>query len=251
MVSPLLISGTVSITSCLLQKENPPSGGFPFVVVVDFVERASQHIFFGGMFVLCNFRLFVTLLEQTLKRKHNDKNNNNLLTAFFGAILTSMSILATPIAPSPVKTKESKKISIFYAAILIVLAVTQLFTFEEFIEVFANMNLPGGGATGYVVASLIVFAEVFAIPFLLRMYLSTAFRVVSMVLGWLVAALWFCVSLWIVTTAVPVSTIGLLGTVVDVMPGLWAILISACFGILAGWSSWGLWPFRRPAAKKK
>ena len=245
------MSGTVSITSCLQQKENPPSGGFPFVVVVDFVERAVTTYFFGGMFVLCNFRLFVTLLERSLKRKHNDKNNNNLPPAFFGAILTSMSILATPTAPIPVKTKESKKISIFYAAILMVLAVTQLFTFEEFLEVYAGMNLPGGGATGYVVASLIVFAEVFAIPFLLRMYLSITFRVVSMVLGWLVAVVWFLVSLWVVTTAAPVPTIGFLGTVVDVMPGLWAILISACFGILAGWSAWGLWLFGRPAAKKK
>lgn len=50
-----------------------------FRVVVDIVERVSQHMFFGVMFIFVT-SLVSTLAERPLKRKHNDKNNNDLRT---------------------------------------------------------------------------------------------------------------------------------------------------------------------------
>ncbi len=158
-----------------------------------------------------------------------------------------MSILvkATP-APVP-RTDTAKQISLLYAAILVVLVVTQLFSFDEFIELFSAFDLPGGAA----LAPIVIVVELFAIPFLLRMALSPAFRWLSMSLGWFAAAIWLFVSWWVATTYPDVTTIGFFGTILDVAPGWWAVLVSLAFGILAAWSSWGLWPgSRRHTAKK-
>lgn len=145
--------------------------------------------------------------------------------------------------PAPVaKSSETKQIAILYAGLLTLMAVTQLFTFDTFIELFSDVNLP------IVLAPLIVAAEVFALPFLLRMQVSPAFRWVSMVCGWFVAAAWIIVSSIVVSFGLDVETVGFLGTLVDLSPGWWALLMSVAFAILATWASWGLWPLRR--AKK-
>lgn len=161
-----------------------------------------------------------------------------------------MTILAkTTLAPKP-RTDATKQISLLYAGILVVFLVTQLFTFDTFIDLIPSFNLPIGEVLTYAIAPVIVAAELFALPFLLRMKLSVAFRWFSMMLGWLVAALWVFISLWVVTTQPTAETIGFLGTLVSLVPGWWAVLISASLGILATWSSWGLWPGTRAKTKK-
>ena len=160
-----------------------------------------------------------------------------------------MSILpkATP-APKP-KTKATFQISVLFAVLLVIMAVAQLFTFEDFVPLTLTYNLPW--LSPYLVAPLIVTAEVFAIPFLLRMSLSPAFRILSMFLGWLTAGLWFYISFWVVSTAQAVDTIGFLGTVGTFTPGWWAVCFSFALGILAAWASWGMWPsFKFPKTKK-
>lgn len=161
----------------------------------------------------------------------------------------TMLAVATP-APTP-KSKDVITMSIFYAIVLVVMAVAQLFTFEELILHFVSIDLPGGRQAGYLLAAGIVALEVFALPFLLRMSLSSAFRFVSMVCGWLVSAVWLYVSIWIVIQVPETSTIGFLGLVVDTMPGWWAVLVSIAFGILAAWSSWGMWPLGRQGKHRK
>ena len=158
----------------------------------------------------------------------------------------SMFVKATP-APSA-KTSETKQVAILYAALLTIMAVTQLFTFEEFIELFPAFHLPLGEVLVYGLAPALVAAEVFALPFLLRMAVSPAFRFVSMFCGWFVAATWLFVSTWVAATRVDADTIGFLGTFASLSPGWWAVLISLALGVLAVWASWGLWPIRR--AKK-
>lgn len=142
------------------------------------------------------------------------------------------------------KTETAKQVAVLYAVVLTAMAVAQLFTFEAFIDLVASYNLPLEGVVVFLVAPLLVVVQVFALPFLLRMALSPAFRWVSMVCGWLAALLWFSISLWIVVTSQPIDTVGLLGTAVPLAPGWWAVLISAAFGILAAWASWGMWPGR-------
>lgn len=153
-----------------------------------------------------------------------------------------MSILPTPTpAPKP-KTDLSKQIALIYAALLVIMAVTQLFSFEDFLNLVPSFNLPLPLALQHAMAPLLVASEVFALPFLLRMYLSPAFRWFSMFLGWLVAALWLFISIWVVSTGQSVETIGFIGTVAKLMPGGWAICMSIALAILAAWASWGLWP---------
>jgi len=163
----------------------------------------------------------------------------------------TMSILATPTeAPKP-KTKDVTIIATFYAAILTVMAVAQLYSFDTFTEHMASLGLPGGIAMGYFLASFIVVAEVFALPFLLRMRISPAFRVFSMLLGWIVPVVWLKVSIWMVATYSDAVTVGFFGTVVDTMPGWWAVLVSGAFGILAAWSAWGMWPLKKRLKRTK
>ena len=159
-----------------------------------------------------------------------------------------MSVFAqsTP-SPTP-KTDRVKTIATFYAAVLVVFALAQLYTFNEFADFMATLNVPVNETVTFLIAPLIIICEVFALPFLLRMSLSPAFRFVSMACGWLVAAAWFFIALWIMTTVQPIENVGFLGTVVDLTPGWWAVLLSFALGILAAWSSWGMWPLK--SAKK-
>ena len=143
------------------------------------------------------------------------------------------------------RTKESRKMALLYAAILVLFAVSQLFTFDEFITLIPELNLPLGPILTYMLAPLIVVAEVFALPFLLGMSVSIAFRWLSMFFSWFVAGIWLILSLWTVLTNQAVTTIGFFGTVLDAAPGWWAIFLSLALCILAAWTGWGLWPGKR------
>lgn len=155
-----------------------------------------------------------------------------------------MSILPKPTPAYAPKTDTVKQIALIYAALLVIMSVTQLFTFEDFLALIPQYHLPINTALETALAPVLVAAEVFAIPFLLRMALSPAFRWFSMFLGWLVAALWLAITLWIVTTAQSVATTGFTGTVGMFPPGWWAVCMSVAFVLLATWASWGMWPPR-------
>lgn len=163
-----------------------------------------------------------------------------------------MSVTRLPkptVAPLP-RNKDVWRISLFYAVILTVMAVAQLFTFDHVTELFIGFDLPGGEAVAYFLASFIVATEVLALPFLIRMPLSPAFRWVSMVAGWAAAVVWLKVTIWLAVTEPIVDTVGFLGTAVNMMPGWWAVFISLAMVILAAWASWGMWPGKRIASKK-
>jgi len=161
-----------------------------------------------------------------------------------------MSVIAQADFPREPKTKDSVKISFFYAVILVAFAVTQLFTFEEFLEYIPTLNLPIDHTASYALAPILIVAEVFALPFLLRMRISIAFRYFSMFLGWVVAGLWLFITVWLAVSSSQAETVGFLGTLVSIMPGWWAVFISLALGILAAWSSWGLWPGKNAKKKK-
>lgn len=164
-----------------------------------------------------------------------------------------MSFFRTP-TPAPVpKSKNVATISLFYATLLVVMVVAQLFTFESFLELLASFDLPGGRTTAYTIGSVLVAAQLFALPFLLRMAISPAFRMVSLLSAGLVADIWLFLTLWLVIVQPAATNVGFLGTVVETMPGWWAVCIALAFGILATWAAWGMWPSARrtPAPKKK
>ena len=157
-------------------------------------------------------------------------------------------VKATP-AQKP-KSKESQNIAYMYAAILVIFALAQLFTFDNFLILIESFWMPGGKSAAYLLGSIIVVSEVLALPFLLQIKLSPLMRIISMVMGWLVPLLWFIISIWLIFTVNAVSNVGLLGTTVNLLPGWWAVFLSIALGMLAAWASWGLWPCVRPKTKK-
>lgn len=160
----------------------------------------------------------------------------------------SFFVQPTP-APAP-RTEASKQIAIVYAGFLVLMAVGQLVTFEKFILLVESFWLPGGMPTAYLFAAGIVITEVFAVPFLLRMSLSPAMRVVSMILGWIVPAVWLLVSLWLLLTVNAVTSVGIFGASVPLTPEWWVVWYVVALGVLATWASWGLWPFGRATQKR-
>jgi len=154
----------------------------------------------------------------------------------------SFFVTSTP-APAP-RIPQITQVSLFYAGLLVIMAVTQLFTFDSFNQLIYSFNLPISLVVVSGFPAIIIASEVFALPFLLRMSTSVAFRCLSMFLGWLVAGLWLFVSICIVNSYPAVNSVGFLGTVIDLVPGWWAVSLSLLFATLAAWASWGLWPAR-------
>lgn len=129
-------------------------------------------------------------------------------------------------------------------------AVTQLFSFTNFQLLVESYWLPGGAQGAAFLSGIIVVAEVFALPFLLRMKVSIAMRVISMIFGWLVPLIWVGINIWSLTTVNALHNIGFLGTVISLEPGWWTLLFSVAIGVLAAWASWGMWPqFKHPQKK--
>lgn len=126
------------------------------------------------------------------------------------------------------------------------MVTAQLFSFERFPAVIEDMWLPGvsDNATR-VLAAVIVAMEVLALPFLLRLHLSPAMRVLSMVLGWLVVAGWVVVLVWQNVSINVLANNGLLGDTIALPVGWWSVCLLLGLGVAAAWASWGMWPLSR------
>jgi len=150
----------------------------------------------------------------------------------------------TTVAPKP-RTINSWKVSILYAIILTAAAVIQLFNFEDFLLYIQSLNFPFGSGLNYAFLPLMVVAQVFALPYLLRMDLSPLFRYVSLYLGLLAAVLWIFLAFWVVLSGAPDVSTQSTGSLMSILPGFYAIFITLALGVLAIWSAWGLWPGKR------
>lgn len=157
-----------------------------------------------------------------------------------------MSILAKKTSRLVVKTVNTRVVSLALSFVLIVLAVSQLFSFDGFLMAMVNYHL-GPVPAAYLMGALLLGGELLALPYLLNLRLSRAFRWFSWALGWLVLLGWFWLSG--VAIAIDVANIGFLGSLAALVSGWWAVLISLAFIILMAWVSWGMWP--GGAARKK
>lgn len=156
-------------------------------------------------------------------------------------------VTASP-APAP-KTKNVRIISLALAGILVGMVVAQLFTFEKFPDVIKEFWLPGGTDIALLLAASIVVLEVAAIPFLLSLYLSPLLRVVSMIAGWLVIALWVVLLVWQNLQPSSIANNGILGATLPLPVGWWSVMLWLAIGLLAAWSAWGMWPFNQNSLK--
>lgn len=146
-------------------------------------------------------------------------------------------------APKP-KTDDAKKAAWLYAAVLAVVALVQLATFPTFVNVFVSLHLGG------FLAWLTVFSEIVAVPFLLEVRLSKAFRAFSLLCSWIAPALWIVVTL---AALIQQPNVGILinTAAAPILPSWWLFFIALAFAFLTIWTSWGLWPFRRGAPSKR
>lgn len=146
-------------------------------------------------------------------------------------------------APKP-KTTETRQVAYFYAGILVIILLCQLFTFDDFLLLIESFWLPGGAPVAHLLGGVIVVSELLALPFLLGMKLSPLMRIICMLCGWFVPFIWVFLSLWLMLTVNNVPNIGFLGTVVDVAPGWWLVFAWLAIATLAAWVSWGMWPLK-------
>jgi hypothetical protein len=156
-----------------------------------------------------------------------------------------MELFVQAVAPSRPKTKNIRTVGVALAGVFVVMAVAQLFTYEEFPGVIAAMWLPWGEDVASVRAALIVVLEVAAVPFLLAMRLSPAMRFLSMISGWLVVAAWFAASVLQNMSSGVIANSGFLGAAVKLPVGWWNILFCLALGVLATWAAWGMWPLKK------
>ena len=143
------------------------------------------------------------------------------------------------------RSETCKRIAWAYAAILVAMAVLQLYAFEDFIPLIQSYDLPGGDGTAALVASLIVVFEVFALPFLLRMPLSVLMRWFSLVCALAAASTWLKLSLYAAISQVGTIPSGIFGSKIDIDTGIPLLAISTGMVILAVVSVYGLWPARK------
>lgn len=153
-----------------------------------------------------------------------------------------MSIFVNVTPASVPKTANVRAVGLLLAGIFTVMAVAQLFTFEDFPALIADFLLPSGSKMAPLIAATIVTFEIFAIPFLLGMALSPLMRWTSMIFGWVVVAMWILISLWLNLADTVATTAGFLGTTVKVPVGWWTVFFSLALAILMVWVSWGQWP---------
>ena len=157
-----------------------------------------------------------------------------------------MSIFIQPTLAPKARVPYTANVAVLLAGIFVLIAVAQLFSFEELPAVIERLRLPGVGPVAAVlVAALIVVAEVLAVPFLLRMRLSPAMRYVSMVSGWLAVLWWLVVAFWQNVAVVAGDGLGVLGETIHMPVGWWMVLLAAGLCGLVACVSWGLWPARR------
>ncbi|MDX2775808.1 hypothetical protein PV379_00355 [Streptomyces caniscabiei] len=149
-----------------------------------------------------------------------------------------MEFAKTTPAPTP-KTKNIRGISILTAVFFVLLAVSQLFTFERFADVL-QLQYAGLGVAAPVLAACIVTLEVAALPFLLAMPLSAAARVLSMAAAWGVVLIWCVLSM--ATLIEGSDGTALLGATLDVPGGWWTVCFTFGLGVLVAWATWGMWP---------
>ena len=119
------------------------------------------------------------------------------------------------------------------ACVYLVMAVAQLFSYEDFGDVVAGYGFAGGEATVVIIAALLPLLEVLALPYLLSMKFSAASRRISRLAVFAVPILWLLVAIVSNIVASDGINSGLLGATIPTMNGWWLV----AFAGLLLWSA--------------
>lgn len=112
------------------------------------------------------------------------------------------------------------------AGVYLFLAVTQLFTYEQFADITAGYGLAGGRVTAIALAFLIPLLEVLSLPFLLSMKLAYRCWVVSRVAALATAILWLFLAFILNIQGNYAAESGLFGGTLPLPVGTWMILFT-------------------------
>ncbi len=139
---------------------------------------------------------------------------------------------------APPAPRRAQFVATGYAVVLVGLALAQLYTFDIFVQEMPR-HFTDGMIFAHLAAPLIVAMEIFALPYLLRMAVSGAFRWLSMLNSLLVPLFWFFLSMNVVMHSAGMLKAGIFGDVVTLSG--WATLgISLGLGTLAAYVVWAL-----------
>lgn len=122
------------------------------------------------------------------------------------------------------------------AGILVVMAVVHLFRIDTFIPL-VDAVIPGGNGMAIFISLLIIFSEIFAIPFALRMRLSPLAQLMSGALVVFAPLWWLLMSIWSYGSGL--ST-GQLGEFAVVTANAWVMVLNLAWVILAYFSLYAL-----------
>ena len=111
------------------------------------------------------------------------------------------------------------------------MAVAQLFKYEEFPGVIDKLWEAGGSSAAHILAAAIVVCEVFSLPFLLNMKVTPLLRAVSIVCGWFTASVWLVIALWQAAASSMVLNQGYFGATLPIANDWIVLLLALALGV--------------------
>lgn len=145
-------------------------------------------------------------------------------------------IFPRPVAPPKLVKQYGPKLGYIVAGISGVFAVLHLMRIDLLVPAL-NKTIPGDTGWASIIAVLIVMAEVFAIPFALRMKLSTLAHIMSGFQVVFAPLLWSLITIWAYGTDV---TTGQFTSFLYTPSSLWLILFNLAWLTFAFYTLWTL-----------
>ncbi len=145
-------------------------------------------------------------------------------------------IFPKAVAPPKLVKKYAPTLGYIAAGISAMFAVLHMFRIDTFVPIIDNVIPASTGWAGTIVV-LIVLAEVFALPFLLRTKLSTLAQIVSGYFAVLAPLLWLLITLWAYDTS---YSTGQLGQFVHVPGSGMSILVNVVWLTFVFYTLWAL-----------
>lgn len=110
--------------------------------------------------------------------------------------------------------------------VFLLLAVFQLFQFEDFPAIIEYMRLPGGLIVAWSLAVVLPLLEIVALPYLFSMRLANRVRSLSKWAGAVVAGLWLAITTWTSLTMGMTVESGIFGATLTTSSGWWSVLFA-------------------------
>lgn len=127
---------------------------------------------------------------------------------------------------------EFKRSTAFWRAfvlglVMVVLAVLQLFQFEDFPGIIEAMGIPGGKVAALSLAVLFPFLEIASLPFLFSMKTPPLIRRLSKSCAVTVGVLWLIVTVWTSINQGSSVESGIFGASLTTTSGWWSVVFAA------------------------